>query len=425
MVSHPGEMILVLGRPGSGCTTLLRTIANERINPLKVEGVRKYGGLCGSDFGKRFPRETSFSAASDTHIPSLTVEQTLQFAINLACTPVSEHEDATHNSRSEILDSLLALLGLTHTRDTLVGDARIRGVSGGERKRVSLAETLIARASVLCFDNPTLGLDAGSAIQFIRSLRVLTTTYESVAFVSLYQASDTLFDCFDKVILLEDGQELYFGPARSAVQHFEKLGDRKMAGETKSDFLTSCIDPRHRKTAEKEHTLSLRNAFLESTDGKRLQDDLDSLLQPDNLLYESARLDEISQDSQLSIWRRFVIQNFLFWKQVEALSKRHWLLKSQDRFNMFMKNATALIVALICGSSYWQLPRTSDGAFTRGGVMFIALLFTSFTAFVELPVTIMGRSVLYKQASLMFFRPSALPFGQLLIDIPLAALEVR
>lgn len=410
-------MILVLGRPKSGCTTLLRMIANEKMDSVEITGARMYGGIPGNAFAKDHPGETSFCAAQDIHIPALTVNQTLQFAASLT-------ETSENPAGNTVVSSLLSLLKIGHTGHTLVGDARIRGISGGERKRVSLAESLLARAKVLCFDNPTLGLDAGSAAQFIHSLRILTRTYESAAFISLYQASDNLYDCFDKVIVLEDGQELYYGHAQSAPRYFKEQGFKMVVGQSKADFLTQCVDPRHRDVPETQHTAGLRKAFKSSRIYARLQESLQEALQPEALSLQRTQIEMIDGQKDQSKWLPRSPRHASFWKQIKALAKRHWLLKSQDRFNLAFKNATALFVALLCGSTYWQLPRTSNGAFTRGGVMFIALLFTSFAAFVELPLSMMGRPVLHKQISLLFYRKSILPLGQMLIDVPITALEV-
>lgn len=423
--AQPGEIVLVLGRPGSGCTTLLQTIANEKLDSLNVTGRRVYAGSSASQFAKEYAAETAFCSASDIHIPSLTVGQTLGLDLDLA-TPSANGSKRTHTTvKEDILSSLLALLGLNATRHTFVGDARIRGISGGERKRVSLAEAWIARAAVTCFDNPTLGLDAGSAAKFIHTLKILTMAYDTISFVTLYQASDMLFDCFNRVILLEGGEQLYFGSPHAAIKHFEKLGFRKIPGQSKADFLTDCIDPRHKQLTESSHISWLKTCFRTSDAYTTLRSQLDTLLQPANLTSERERLSAISDDSHKPFWMRRRTFTRSFPSQVLILAKRHWMLKFQDRYNMAVKNITSLIVALVLGAVYWDLPQTSSGAFTRGGIMFIALLYTSFTAFVELPLSIFGRPVLYKQSALLFYRRSALPLGQMLVDLPILAIEVR
>lgn len=90
----------------------------------------------------------------------------------------------------EVLDTLLKMLNISHTRETLVGDAFVRGVSGGERKRVSIAEMMTTRARVQSWDNSTRGLDASTALDFAKSLRIMTDILGQTTFVSLYQAGE-------------------------------------------------------------------------------------------------------------------------------------------------------------------------------------------------------------------------------------------
>lgn len=84
------------------------------------------------------------------------------------------------------------MFGIAHIRDTVVGNAQMRGVSGGERKRVSIAEMMITRASILAWDNSTRGLDASTASDYAKSLRILTNLHRTTTFVSLYQASQNI-----------------------------------------------------------------------------------------------------------------------------------------------------------------------------------------------------------------------------------------
>ena len=127
------------------------------------------------------------SLADDRHIPTLTVGQTLNFALSTK-TPgpngrlpgVSKKE-----FNGEVQDTLLKMLNIQHSKNTLVGDEFVRGVSGGERKRVSIAEMMATRARVQCWDNSTRGLDASTALDFSKSLRVMTDVLGQTTFVTL------------------------------------------------------------------------------------------------------------------------------------------------------------------------------------------------------------------------------------------------
>jgi ABC-type multidrug transport system ATPase subunit len=113
-------------------------------------------------------------------------------------------EDYRLKFKSFLLDSM----GISHTEDTKVGDAYVRGVSGGERKRVSIIETLATRGSVVCWDNSTRGLDASTALEYTRALRCLTDEMGIATIVTLYQAGNGIYDLFDKVLVLDEGKQV-------------------------------------------------------------------------------------------------------------------------------------------------------------------------------------------------------------------------
>jgi ABC-type multidrug transport system ATPase subunit len=102
-----------------------------------------------------------------------------------------------------------------------VGNEYVRGVSGGERKRVSIAETLATKSTVVCWDNSTRGLDASTALDYANSLRVMTDISNRTTFVTLYQAGEGIYQLMDKVLVIEEGRMIYQGPARDAKAYFQ------------------------------------------------------------------------------------------------------------------------------------------------------------------------------------------------------------
>ncbi|CAE6444379.1 unnamed protein product [Rhizoctonia solani] len=213
---RPGEMVLVLGRPGSGCSSFLKTIANQRGSFLSVDGNVQYAGIDAKEFGKRYAGQAAYNMEDDIHYPILTVAQTLQFALKLKSPGRLLPEQTRAQLNDEVLDTLLSMLNITHTRNTVVGNEFVRGVSGGERKRVSIAEMMSTRACVCSWDNSTRGLDASTALDYAKSLRVMTDIFKLTTFVSLYQAGEGIYDQFDKVLLIDEGRQVYFGPAQEA-----------------------------------------------------------------------------------------------------------------------------------------------------------------------------------------------------------------
>lgn len=147
---RPGEMLLVLGRPGSGCSTFLKILGNQRYGYVAIDGDVTYGGTDAKKMAKDFRGEVLYNPEDDLHYATLTVKQTLEFALKTR-TPGKESRNEGESRTDyvrEFLKVVLRLFWIEHTVNTKVGDEYVRGVSGGEKKRVSIAEAMITKASV-------------------------------------------------------------------------------------------------------------------------------------------------------------------------------------------------------------------------------------------------------------------------------------
>jgi ATP-binding cassette subfamily G (WHITE) protein 2 (SNQ2) len=237
----PGEMLLVLGRPGAGCTTLLKLLANRRSGFAEIDGEVHYGSLR-HDEATKYQGQIVMNTEDEIFFPSLTVGKTIDFATRMK---VPNHTTAGYSSKEEARqasrDFVLKQLSISHTKETKVGDAFIRGVSGGERKRVSIIETMATRGSVYCYDNSTRGLDASTALQYIKAVRSMTDIFGLASIVTLYQAGNGIFDQFDKVLVLDEGKQMYYGPAKMAKQFMEDVGFFCPDGANVADFLTGML----------------------------------------------------------------------------------------------------------------------------------------------------------------------------------------
>ena len=143
-------MLLVLGRPGSGCSTFLKVLGNQRFGYVSVDGDVTYGGTDAKQMAKNFRGEVLYNPEDDLHYATLTVKQTLEFALKTR-TPGKESRNEGESRVEyvrEFLKVVLKLFWIEHTVNTKVGDEFVRGVSGGEKKRVSIAEAMITKASV-------------------------------------------------------------------------------------------------------------------------------------------------------------------------------------------------------------------------------------------------------------------------------------
>lgn len=199
--------------------------------------------------------EVAYLAEDDVHFPTLTVQQTMDF-VNLTRAPGKHARpylgpSSSDNSRSTygltVRRALASALGLEHTYGTKVGDAVLHGVSGGEKKRVSLYEGMALTARVLLLDNPTRGLDSKTAAEVTEVLKTVARTSKTAVAAVMYQAGEPLFSSFDKVCLLNQGRIVYFGPADRAVAYFTDMGYEQLAHQTSADFLVSLTDPKARQ----------------------------------------------------------------------------------------------------------------------------------------------------------------------------------
>ncbi|KAF9236851.1 ABC-2 type transporter-domain-containing protein [Melanogaster broomeanus] len=433
-VLKPGEMCLVLGCPDAGCTTFLKTIANQRDDYASVSGDVRYEGIDAAEMAKYYKGEVVYNQEDDIHISTLTVSQTLSFALSTK-TPgpngrlpgVSRKEFQTM-----VQDSLLKMLNISHTHQTLVGDEFVRGVSGGERKRVSIAEMMATRARVQCWDNSTRGLDASTALDFVKSLRIMTDVLGQTTFISLYQAGESIYELFDKVLILDKGRQVYFGSPSEARAYFENLGYRALPRQSTADYLTGCTDPNERQFADGRSELdtpsspeALESAFYNSVAYNDLRDSLKKF----KLRMETEKADqEVFRAAVLADKKRGVSKKspytLGFTDQVKALTIRQFRVRLQDSFQLKTSFSVDVCLALIVGGAFFNLPDTAAGGFTRGSVIFIGLLTICLEAFAEMPIQMFGRPIVNKQTTYGFYRPAALVFANFFADIPFSAVRV-
>ncbi|KAH9818486.1 ABC-2 type transporter-domain-containing protein [Melampsora americana] len=428
----PGELCLVLGRPNSGCTTFLKVIANQRFGYHHVNGDISYGGISPAEMSKRFRGEVVYNPEEDIHHPNLTVGQTIDFALSIKTPGGLLPKTSRNDFRREVSDTLLKMLGIFHTKHTLVGDAQVRGVSGGEQKRVSIAEMMCTRACVMAWDNPTRGLDASTALQYVKSLRILANVFKVTTFVTLYQAGEGIYEQFDKVCLIDEGRQVYFGPASEARQYMINLGLKNLPRQNTADFLTGCTDVNNRQFNDHLNLFEipktpeeLEKAYQKSKVYRKMMEeseDYKRFVEKDKT-YEQEFRKAVREDHDRFISKKCP-RNINFITQLRALILREIQLQLQDRQVLIFSWSSSISLAIVLGFVLMNLPETTAGAFTRGSVLFIAILFNVFLAFAELPKQMLGRPVLWRQAGFCFYRPGTLAISGALSEIPFSAIKM-
>lgn len=425
----PGEMLLVLGRPGSGCTTLLNMLSNRRLGYAEVSGDVHFGSMT-SDEAKAYRGRIVMNDEEEVFYPTLSVANTIDFATRMKVPYKLPAEVTSPEEYSkESSEFLLRTLGISHTVDTKVGDAFVRGVSGGERKRVSIAEVLSTRGSVFTWDNSTRGLDASTALQWAKMIRAMTDILELTTIVTLYQAGNGIFDQFDKVLVLDEGKQVYYGPRDQAVPFAERLGFLCDPSAYRADFLTGVTVPTERAIAKGYEDRFPRNAdelraAYEETSIKQ-----DMLAECDyhesaEAIQNTADFKEMElRDKDKSLPKSSPVTTGP-WAQVKSATVRQFQIVWGDKPTLFVTQIATLAQALLAGSLFYNAPANSSGLFLKGGAIFFNVLYPGLLALSEVTNSFTGRPVLAKHRAFAMYYPAAVCIAQIVVDIPVLLFQV-
>ncbi|KAK6193093.1 ATPase with role in protein import into the ER [Pestalotiopsis sp. IQ-011] len=406
----PGEMLLVLGRPGSGCTTLLSLLANRREGYASVAGDVHYGSMNHKE-AEKYRGQIVMNTEEELFFPTLTVGQTMDFATKLKVpAKLPESVTSTEELRRETRDLLLKSMAIDHTSDTKVGNEFVRGVSGGERKRVSIIETLATKGSVLCWDNSTRGLDASNALEYAKAIRAMTDVLGLASIVTLYQAGNGMYNLFDKVLVLDCGKEVYYGPMSQARPFMEELGFICQDGANVADFLTGVTVPTERQIRDGHE-----NKFPRDADTLRARYEESPTHAQMITEYDHHNSEETQKRTKL-------------FQEGVASEKSHKLPAGSPNTVGFIDQVKAcvstLAQALISGSLFYNAPNNSAGLFIKSGALFFSLLFNSLLSLSEVTESFAGRPVLIKHKHFAFFHPAAVCIAQIAADIPVLLFQI-
>jgi ABC-type multidrug transport system ATPase subunit len=341
--------------------------------------------------------------------PTLTVGETMDFATRLNIPHhLPKDSDNTEDFRLKFKSFLMDSMSISHTEDTKVGDAYVRGVSGGERKRVSIIETLANRASVVCWDNSTRGLDASTALQYTRALRCLTDELGITTIVTLYQAGNGIYDLFDKVLVLDEGKQVYYGPREEARGFMESQGFVCGDGANVADFLTGVTVPSEREIHPDfesrfprnvgELELAYQQSNLKATMDQELNYPATEEAKSNTRSFREAmnldRAPRLPKSSPMTV---------SFQAQVKACIIRQYQILWGDKATLFIKQGSTVVQALIAGSVFYNAPADSAGLFIKGGALFLGLLYNALVAMSEVTDSFAGRPILAKHKNFAFY----------------------
>jgi len=332
-VAHPGRLLGIVGPSGCGKTTLLNCLAQS---VPKVCGQRLKGDVRLTN-GKRLDLNSgdiAFMSQDDSFFSMLTVRETLEMAAELQLPSVAQPQ------RAGIVDNLLESLSLIHVQHNFVGGGRERGISGGERRRLSLARELLGNLKILIADEPTSGLDTFQAEHVVRILRKLAKHKRIVVAVTLHQPRSSVWHMLDEILVLTpNGKVAYHGPANKAILYFKRLGFRCPLFMNPGEFLVDLVslDPNDpiQRVRDLARVEKIEQAF------KKMCEERAKLAARRNG-------DEMDASSAHAGIRR--PRKSPFWKRIGLLLKRAYKQNSRDRFVNGVRVLSCIGLAKVYGA---------------------------------------------------------------------------
>ncbi|CAA6672703.1 unnamed protein product [Spirodela intermedia] len=423
-IIKPSRLTLLLGPPGSGKTTFLLALAGKLDSKLKVGGAVTYNGHGLDEF---IPQRTSaYIGQNDVHIREMTVRETLQFSarcqgsgtryemlMELARREKEENikpdpdidlymkASALKGQEEVVTDYILKVLGLEMCADTLVGDQMVRGISGGEKKRVTTGEMIVGPAKALFMDEISTGLDSSTTFQIVNSLRQSVHILNTTALIALLQPAPETFALFDDIVLLSEGQIVYQGPRDNVVEFFESMGFKCPDRKGVADFLQEVTSRKDQeqywaRLDEPYQFVSVKEfseAFQTFHVGRRLREQLRTPFDRDKS-HPSALSTSIYGVSKMEL--------------LKACISREFLLMRRNSFVYIFKLIQLFVVAVVTMTLFIRTRMNHDNV--EDGVIYLGALIA------RLPV-------FYKQRDFRFYPSWAYALPAWLLKIPISLVE--
>ncbi|XP_016462750.1 pleiotropic drug resistance protein 1-like [Nicotiana tabacum] len=440
----PCRMTLLLGPPSSGKTTLLLALAGKLDSALKVTGKVTYNG---HELHEFVPQRTAvYISQHDLHIGEMTVRETLEFsarcqgvgsryemlaelsrrekAANIKPDPdidVYMKASATEGQEANVVtDYVLKILGLDICADTMVGDEMIRGISGGQKKRVTTGEMLVGPAKALFMDEISTGLDSSTTFSIVNSLRQSVQLLKGTAVISLLQPAPETYNLFDDIILLSDGYIVYQGPREAVLDFLESMGFKCPERKGVADFLQEVTSKKDQQQywakRDEPYRFITSKEFAEAYQsfhvGRKLGDEL-------AIPYDKSK----SHPAALSTQKYGIGTKQL----LKVCAEREYLLMKRNSFVYIFKLSQLAIMALITMTVFFRtkMPRDDmdDGGIYAGALFFVVVMIM-FNGMAEIALTIFKLPVYFKHRDLLFFPSWAYALPTWILKIPVTFVEV-
>ncbi|KAM0873038.1 hypothetical protein ACQ4PT_038324 [Festuca glaucescens] len=442
-VVKPRRMTLLLGPPGSGKTTLLLALAGKLDKELKVSGKVTYNGHGLDEFVPQ--RTAAYISQHDLHIGEMTVRETLAFSARCQgvgtryemLTELARREKAANikpdhdvdvymkasamggQESSIVTEYILKILGLDICADTLVGNEMLRGISGGQRKRVTTGEMLVGPAKALFMDEISTGLDSSTTYQIVNSLRQTIHILGGTAVISLLQPAPETYNLFDDIILLSDGQVVYQGPRDNVLEFFQFMGFKCPSRKGVADFLQEVTSKKDQEQywcrSDRPYRFvpvkQFADAFRSFHVGKSIENEL------------KEPFDRTRSHPAALATSKFGVSRM---ELLKATIDRELLLMKRNAFMYIFKAVNLTVMAFIVMTTFFRTKMRRDETYGQIylGALFFAIDTIMFNGFAELGMTVMKLPVFFKQRDLLFFPAWAYTLPSWILQIPITFVEV-
>ncbi|KAJ9693827.1 hypothetical protein PVL29_009675 [Vitis rotundifolia] len=417
---NPGEVLALMGPSGSGKTTLLNLLGG-RLNQPTAGGSVTYND---QPYSKSLKSKIGFVTQDDVLFPHLTVRETLTYAARLRLP-----KTLTKQQKEKRAVDVIYELGLDRCQDTMIGGSFVRGVSGGERKRVCIGNEIIINPSLLFLDEPTSGLDSTTALRIVQMLHDIAEAGKTVI-TTIHQPSSRLFHKFDKLILLGKGNLLYFGKASGAMEYFSSIGCSPLITMNPAEFLLDLANGNINDVSipsELEDKVHTENSETETRNGKPSPADVQEYLVE---AYETRVADQekkklmipipIDEELKAKVCSPKREWGASWWEQYSILFRRGLKERRHDYFS-WLRVTQVASTATILGLLWWQSESTNPkGLQDQAGLLFfIAVFWGFFPVFTAIFTFPQERAMLSKERAADMYRLSAYFVARTTSDLPL------
>ncbi|KAI4941752.1 hypothetical protein J4E86_010263 [Alternaria arbusti] len=396
-----GEMMALMGPSGSGKTTLLNILAHRAAIPkATIQQTLRVNGA--PTTLSSFRKLSSYVEQEDALIGSLTVRETLYFAAQLAL-PSS----IPPSSRKTLITSLLTSFGLTPQSNTLIGTPIRKGVSGGQKRRVSVASQLITSPRILFLDEPTSGLDSAASYEVIKFVRDIAKKYRILVVASIHQPSTATFRLFDRLMLLSGGKVVFNGGVEGVKGWFGGLGYEMPLYTNPAEFVIDLIntDFSHDSTIAQQRLTHLHTSWATSPAAASLTANIRAAA-------ETASSTPITSSPTASNTPTSALHTTL------TLTHRSFLKSHRDIVAYGIRIAMYLGLAIMMGTVWLRLSPTQSNIQAFTNAIFFGGAFMSFMAVAYIPAYLEDLAIYSKERANGLYGPTAFMLSNFVVGVP-------